>query len=75
MPMTQLYLKILVGKMCPIILTESGADLGISERGAVCTLIAFESMGLDGKRQRHKLLRCSGDKVFNFFLFYAHFHP
>lgn len=42
MPMTKLYLKVLVVKMLPH-LTESGADVGISNRGDVHTLITFES--------------------------------
>ena len=51
-------------------LTQSGGDLGISDRRDVRTLITFESMGLDGKRHRHKLLRCMGD---NFFILFSYF--
>ena len=50
--------------------TQSGGDLGISDRRDVRTLITFESMGLDGKRHRHKLLRCMGD---NFFILFSYF--
>lgn len=75
MPMTKLYLKVLVVKILPH-LTESGADVGISDRGDVHILITFESMGLDGKCHRCKLPRCLGDNFFNFyFLFYAQPHP
>ena len=65
MLITKLYLKVLVVKILPH-RTESGADVGISNRGGVHTLITFESMGLDGKCQRCKLLRCLGDNFFNF---------
>ena len=53
MPMTQLYLKVLVGKICPI--------LGIADRGDVHTLTTFELLGLGGKCHR-----CLGDNFFNF---------